>query len=133
MFLNFHGCRASDVLKMFLRPEDIDGVEVMLLSWYHDVNCVRLTFTTFVLVHTGVFIWLTMFLFPLKLQIYSICWKFVYKKILEGWFEAELVLNMFLFLREFEAQCSYKIVLIKKKEFICNVNILTKKCYEMLT
>ena len=33
-------------------------------------------------------------------------------------FEAELVLNLFLFLGNFEARCSYKIVLIKKK---CNM------------
>ena len=30
MFLIFHGCQGSNVLKMFLRPEDINGVEVML-------------------------------------------------------------------------------------------------------
>ena len=37
-------------------------------------------------------------------------------RICMNWqFEAEIVLNLFLIFRDFEARCSYKIVLIKKK------------------
>ena len=37
------------------------------------------------------------------------------QKIARKEFEAETVLNLFLILGKFEARCSYKIVLIKKK------------------
>ena len=42
------------------------------------------------------------------------------KKSLLVWAQPRFVLNLFLFSREFQPQCSYKIVLIKKKECICN-------------
>ena len=72
------------------------------------------TFMTFVL-HI---VWL---MFIVKLLICSLHWKFVHEIFLEGWSEADLAL---LFIGEFEAQCSYKIVLTKK----CNWSYPTSCC-----
>ena len=55
-----------------------------------------------------------------KHYVEQCCVKKIY---LLAWDQPRFVLNMFLFLREFQPECSYKIVLIKKKE--CKRCILT--------
>ena len=60
----------------------------------------------------------------IKLERGWCTWQFFFRfctiwKIARKEFEAEIVLNLFLISGKFEAQCSYKIVLIKRKACIC--------------
>ena len=111
MFLYLDGSRAE--LRMFFTyRKEIDGVEVML-SWCnlcaldsqdfctcsYGRGCV--SFTYYVSVSSETF------------DLHT-CQKFVYKTYFERWFEADLVLNIFLFLREFEAHVLIKLFLQKR-------------------